>query len=202
MPGDTVYPRALEEIIGVLTRLPGIGRRTAERLALALLSWEHDELAAFGQRIAGLREDVLVCRECGNLADEPVCRICRDPRRDRHQICIVEQATQIPVIEQTGCYKGLYHVLGGRLDPLEDIGPDELRIHSLHRRIAEEHVTELILATSSDVEGEATAAYLVDEFRDAGLQIARIASGVPVGADLAYADSATIATAMRNRVSV
>jgi recombination protein RecR len=138
------------------------------------------------------------CTICGNLADTDTCRICRSPGRDRTQICVVEVATQIPVFE-SGSYRGLYHVLGGRLQPLEGIGPDELRVEELRERLAGGDAQELILATSPDVEGEATAHFLAAEFADAGVRITRLAAGVPVGADLSYADAATMARALAGR---
>jgi len=193
------YPQALEELIEALRRLPGIGARTAERLALALIAWPAEELQALGTLLGTLRTRLHACEICGNLADEARCRICNDPQRQTDVICVVEEASQIPVIERARCYHGLYHVLGGRLEPLADTGPGDLRITELRRRIEAGGVRELILATSSDVEGEATAAYLAGEFRNPALSITRIAAGVPVGADLGFADSATIAVAMNAR---
>jgi recombination protein RecR len=199
MSSSSEYPQALAAVISALERLPGIGRRTAERLTLALLDWPEETLSEFGQRLARLRTDVRTCEVCGNLADGERCRICRDASRDQAAICVVEEATQIPTIERSGCYHGLYHVLGGRLEPLAGTGPEELNLDALRQRIAEGQVTELILATGSDVEGEATAAFLADELGGHGLNISRIASGIPVGADLSYADSATVAMAINRR---
>jgi recombination protein RecR len=185
--------------VAYFKRLPGIGGRTASRLALALLDWPDELLETFGQELAALRENVKWCTTCGNLSDTETCRICRSPERDRTQICVVEVATQIPVFESSGSYRGLYHVLGGRLLPLEGIGPDELRVQELRDRLGSGEVQELILATSPDVEGEATAHYLAAEFAATGVQITRIAAGVPVGADLSYADAATMARALAGR---
>lgn len=198
--GSQEYPEALATLVAALMRLPGIGRRTAERLALALLEWPDETLADLGDRIRRLKTDIRPCRQCGNLSEGGLCRVCADPRRDTHQVCVVEEAVQIPVIERAGCFRGLYHVLGGRLTPLEGKGPQDLRIELLRQRLAAGDVTELIIATSSDVEGEATAAYLCEEFgRLPGVTLSRIAAGVPVGSDLSFADPATIAMALKSR---
>lgn len=198
----TGYPKALEALIGALRRLPGIGARTAERLALALLEWPDERLLALGDTVLHLRERIHFCTVCGNLADSDTCRICSDHLRTRSLVCVVEQPAQIPVIERAGCFRGLYHVLGGRISPLEGRGPEDLRVQELRDRLRDGEIRELILATSPDVEGEATASYLAEELRRRNLRITRIAAGVPVGADLTFADSATIATALNARRSV
>ncbi|MDT8391104.1 MAG: recombination mediator RecR [Lentisphaeria bacterium] len=183
-----------------LSRLPGIGKRTAERLALSLLAWERDALADLGRRLASLKDDVTVCPECGNLAAGGRCAVCADPRREKDVICVVETALQIPPIEASGSFRGCYHVLGGKIQPLEGKGPDDIRLAELRERLSTGDVSELILATGSDVEGESTAVYISQECGDIpGLRISRIASGIPVGADLSYADSATIAMAIGAR---
>lgn len=202
MSDTSAYPKAMTRLISFFSRLPGIGKRTAERLALALVDWPEEDLRQFGSLLGELRERVKLCRICGNLADGDECTICRDPRRDRETICVVESASQIPVLEKSGCYRGLYHVLGGRLAPLDGKGPEDLTIADLVRRVSEGQVREIILATSSDVEGEATAAYIADEFDDIDVTVTRIASGVPVGADLSYADAATLASALGGRRSL
>jgi recombination protein RecR len=194
-----IYPQALLELIATLRRLPGIGNRTAERLALAILDWPAERLEMFGKQLTTLKERIHPCRICGNLADADECRICSDPRRDRGLICVVEQATQIQAIEGSGSFTGVYHVLGGRIVPLDGKGPDDLRLQELLDRAASEEVRELILATSPDVEGEATAAYIARELTGKNLKITRIAAGVPVGADLSFADAATMAMAMNAR---
>lgn len=196
---SSAYPKALESLVTVLRRLPGIGRRSAERLALAMLEWPESDLHRLGDDIANLRRRVLFCTVCGNLADSAICRICAAPNRDQATICVVEYATQIPVIEGAGCFRGLYHVLGGRLLPLEGRGPEQLRVRELRERLETGLVHELILATSPDVEGEATAHFLASEFATCCARISRIALGVPVGADLCFADAATIAMAMGGR---
>ena len=195
----SAYPKPIQSLVALFRRLPGVGGRTAERLALALLNWPEEDLQLFGGEIAALRERISFCEQCGNLAEGARCRICESPNRDHGIICVVEQATQIPVIENAGCFRGLYHVLGGRIVPLEGKGPDDLNIESLRERLAAGDVKELILATSPDVEGEATASFLVEEMKIFPVRITRIASGVPVGADLSFADSATMAMALGTR---
>lgn len=202
MSDTGIYPKPIEALIAHLRRLPGIGRRTAERLALALLEWTEDELAAFGSDLAELRHRIRFCAVCGNLATGDRCGICQSANRDQSVICVVENAPQIPVIEAAGCFHGLYHVLGGRIMPLEGKGPEDLRIEELRSRVEDGTVKELIIATSPDVEGEATAHFLADEFAHLPLTVTRIAAGVPVGADLSYADAATMAMAIGGRRSL
>ncbi len=195
---EVKFPPALEHLIAHLGRLPGVGRRTAQRLAFSMLGWKDADLTAFADELAHLHERVKSCPSCGNYTEGGECVICASPRRDRRQICVVEQASQIAVFEQTG-YNGLYHVLGGRLSPLSGVGPEALRIHELRERLAAGEVTELILATSPDVEGEATANYLAELFRGGDVTISRIASGIPAGADVGYADPATLSRALGGR---
>lgn len=193
------YPATMQELIRCLQRLPGIGARTAERLALAMLKWPKDDLAAFADRVEHLPERVQYCEECGSFADSQRCRICASSARRSDLLCVVEQPTQIASIERSGAYDGRYHVLGGRLAPLEGIGPEQLRTSQLEERVRAGDVREVILATGSDVEGEATAAFLAERLAPLGVRISRPASGIPVGADLSYADSATMATALTAR---
>ena len=199
MGSDSTYPKPLEQLITLFRRLPGIGRRTAERLALSLLDWSEGDLIQFGQVVGTLRERVLTCSVCGNLSDAELCRICAAHNRDRSVICVVEHAAQIAVIENSARYRGLYHVLGGKLMPLEGKGPEDLRVEELRERLADGTVKELIIATSPDVEGEATAHFVAEEFAETGVTVSRIASGVPVGSDLSFADSATMAIAIDGR---
>ena len=202
MNANEAYPEALRRLVAYFKRLPGVGGRTASRLALALLDWPDELLAAFGQELGALRANVRWCRICGNLSDGEICRICSAPGRDHSLICVVEVATQIPVIESAGCYRGLYHVLGGRLLPLEGIGPENLRLPELRERLGTGDVIELILATSPDVEGEATASYLAERLRGLPVKTTRIASGVPMGGDLKYVDPVTLKRAMDTRHGV
>lgn len=197
------YPEALEELAQLLKGLPGIGRRSSERMALALLDWQQEKLDALAGNLHELKERVTYCPECGNLAEDGgKCAICASFSRDPGVICVVEDAGQIANIEKTGMYRGVYHVLGGKLSPLSGRGPDALNIAALQRRIAANRIGELIIALSSDVEGRATAVYLADLFRDAGLRITRLASGLPAGSNISYADPETIAAAFSGRISV
>ena len=197
------YPKPLEQLARSLSALPGIGRRTAERLALALLDWEDDQLAALGDLIATLKNQITFCKNCGNLAESDKCAICLDPNRDHKLICVVENAKQIQAIDKCGRFHGVFHVLGGRVSPLDNIGIEDLNIHSLFRRIRRDCASEVILATSPDVEGEATATYLASELQENhDVMVTRIALGVPVGSDLTFADSATMAMAIDSRRSL
>ena len=202
MTFDSAYPKPLEALINIFRRLPGIGQRNAERLALALLQWPEEELQRFGRGIATLKERICFCEICGNLADSKVCHICSSSSRNHSEICVVEQASQILTIEKSASYHGLYHVLGGRIVPLQGKGPDDLRINELRQRVQGDEVRELILATSPDVEGEATANFIAAEFEALPIRITRIAAGVPVGSDLSFADAATMAMALRGRRSL
>ena len=192
-------PKALQHLAEKLNRLPGIGKRTAERLALALLEWPEDQLAALGEDLQKLRQRIKPCTCCGNYSEQELCQFCSSANRQQNLICVVETASQIAVIENSNAYRGLYHVLGGKLSPLTGKGPDDLRIRELRERLQNNSVSELILATSPDLEGEATAHFLAEEFRDLPILITRIASGIPAGADLSYADAATLNLALNGR---
>lgn len=190
----------LEELILQWRRFPGVGRRTAERYAYALLEWPEEDLRILGQLIAELRQKTVFCPVCGALAPAADrCLYCHDPRRDRTTLCVLEHFSQIPLVEKSGSYRGLYHVLGGCLRPLEGKGPEALRMAPLLERLGQGEITEVILALNPDVEGEATAAYLSGELLAFGVRITRIASGVPAGADLAYADAAMMGLAISRR---
>ena len=202
MPDGAVYPQAVQRAIGFLSRFPGVGKRTAERLALSLLEWPAEDLRQFGALLADYQDLVHRCSICGNLADGQICAICSDPRRETDVICVVESAAQIPVFEKSACFRGRYHVLGGRIAPLDGKGPEDLTIDALRGRVEAGGIRELILASSPDVEGEATAAYIAEELAGLNVLMTRIASGVPVGADLSYADAATLASALGGRRSV
>jgi recombination protein RecR len=193
------YPDSLKLLIEGLARFPGVGKRSAERIALAMLKWSEDDLTALGELISKLPQTIGFCNECGYFAESELCSICQDTKRDHTIICVVEEALQVPVVERANAFDGVYHVLGGRIVPLSGVGPEALRINPLHHRIQKNSVKELILATASDVEGEATASYLKDLFSQYNIEISRIASGLPVGADLSYADAATMAMAINAR---
>ncbi len=192
---------ALDRLIGELARLPGIGRRSAERIALHLIQAPPDRSAALADALRAAREGVGACPVCGALAPRGErCPVCRDERRDRSVLCVVESPEDVLSIERAGGYRGLYHVLGGKLSPLDGIGPEKLRMESLRRRITGSgEIREVILATGADVEGEATATYLCDLLAPLGVRISRIAHGIPVGAGLAYTDPATLSRALKGR---
>ena len=188
---------AVDNLVAQLTRLPGIGTRTAQRLAFHILAAPPDEANAIGHAIADVKERVRPCRECGNLTEEEICGVCADPRRDRTVICVVEQPVDVLSLERTHEYRGLYHVLGGALSPLDGVDPGDLRISLLVDRV-QNGVIEVVLATNPTMTGEATAAYLADRLRDR-VTVTRLASGLPVGGDLEYADEVTLGRALAGR---
>lgn len=190
---------AIETLIGEFARLPGIGRKTAQRLTYYLLKTRPEDARRLSAAIDRVLAEVRPCDECGNLSSEAPCEFCRNTRRDAAQMCVVEEASDIAAIEASGRFRGRYHVLGGHLSPLDGVGPDELNIASLMRRLSE-GVTELIIATNPSVEGEATAAYLHRTVAALpGLLVTRLARGLPVGGNLEYADGVTIAEAFSGR---
>lgn len=190
---------AIDELAGELSKLPGIGRKTALRLTYHLLKQGPEGSRRLADALRALSERVRPCERCGNLTEAPLCNICRDPRRDATLLCVVEEASDIGAIERAGEFRGLYHVLGGRLSPLDGVGPDDLTIAALVRRVSAEEVREVILATNPSLEGEATAVYIQRELAGTGVVISRIARGLPVGGDLEYADGVTIAQALQAR---
>jgi recombination protein RecR len=193
-----VLSPAVDNLVAQLTRLPGIGTRTAQRLAFHILAVPADEANAIGTAIADVKSRVRPCRECGNLTEDELCGICADPRRDRSVICVVEQPVDVVSLERTHEYRGLYHVLGGALSPLDGVEPRDLRIASLLGRVSDGEVEEVVLATNPTMTGEATAAYLADRLRDR-VTVTRLASGLPVGGDLEYADEVTLGRALAGR---
>ena len=194
------YPKAIEELSQSLKKLPGIGRRSADRMAMSFLDWTETDLKSLGKMLIELHDNVHECKICANLGDEDTCRICQSHIRNKQLICVVENPRQIPVIEQSAKYNGVYHVLGGKLSPLDGIELEDLNIDSLRNRIENDEVAEVIIATSPDVEGEATASFLAEELKsNFEIKVSRIASGVPVGADLSFTDAATIAMAIDSR---
>jgi len=190
---------AIEQLVEEFARLPGIGRKTALRLTYHLLKSPPADVARLAQALLAVTERVRPCRVCGNLTEDDECAICRHPGRDRRLVCVVEEASDIVAIERTGEYRGLYHVLGGRLSPLDGIGPEDLRLEPLLRRVREDDVHEVILATNPSVEGEATALYIHQLLAPLGVRVTRLARGLPVGGDLEYADGVTIAEALHGR---
>jgi recombination protein RecR len=189
---------AVDNLVAQLTRLPGIGSRTAHRLAFHLLQVSKEEALALGDAIEVVKERVRFCNECGNLTEEDVCAICRDTRRDHAIICVVEQPVDLISVERTAEYRGLYHVLGGALSPLDGVEPEHLRIDELLHRVERNGVQEVVLATNPNMTGEATAAYLADRLRGR-VRVTRLASGLPVGGDLEYADEVTLGRALSGR---
>jgi recombination protein RecR len=193
-----VLSPSIDNLVAQLTRLPGIGSRTAQRLAFHLLQAPKQEALALAEAIQEVKERVRFCRECGNLTEEETCAICRDARRDHAVICVVEQPVDLVSLERTAEYRGLYHVLGGALSPLDGVEPEHLRIDELLTRVSRNGVTEVVLATNPNMTGEATAAYLADRLRGR-VRVTRLASGLPVGGDLEYADEVTLGRALAGR---
>ena len=189
---------AVDNLVAQLSRLPGVGQRTAQRLAFHLLSAPKQEALALATAIEEVKERVRFCSECGNLTEEELCSICSDPRRDRTVVCVVEQPVDVISIERTHEYRGLYHVLGGSLSPLDGVEPEHLRIDELLRRVSAGGIGEVVLATNPNMTGEATAAYVADRLRDR-VRVTRLASGLPVGGDLEYADEVTLGRALAGR---
>jgi recombination protein RecR len=193
-----VFSPAVENLVAQLTRLPGIGTRTAQRLAFHLLRVPQVEAVALADAIREVKERVRFCRECGNLTEDEVCGICLDTRRDHSVICVVEQPVDLISLERTHEFRGLYHVLGGALSPIDGVEPEHLRIDELLGRVERNGVEEVVLATNPNMTGEATAAYLADRLR-ARVRVTRLASGLPVGGDLEYADEVTLGRALAGR---
>ena len=193
-----MFSPAVENLVSQLTRLPGVGQRTAQRLAFHLLRVSKDEANALAAAIAEVKERVRFCRECGNLTEEETCDICRDARRDHTIVCVVEQPADLISLERTHEFRGLYHVLGGSLSPLDGVEPEHLRIDELLGRVERNGVQEVVLATNPNMTGEATAAYLADRLRGLA-RVTRLASGLPVGSDLEYADEVTLGRALSGR---
>jgi recombination protein RecR len=195
-----VISPAVDNLVTQLARLPGIGQRTAQRLAFHLLRVPGDEALALAEAIREVKEKIGFCEECFNLAEEPLCRICQDARRDRGVICVVEAPSDIVPLERTAEYRGLYHVLGGALSPIDGVDPEHLRIGELLVRVerGDPPVSEVVLATNPTMTGEATAAFIADRLRGK-VRVTRLASGLPVGGDLEYADEVTLGRALAGR---
>ncbi len=194
-----VYPGALKKLVDVLCRFPGIGPKTAQRLAFFLLGCSRDEVVAIARTIVDAKDKLTFCTTCGSLAEAEKCSYCSDPKRDQSLICIVQEPRDVLVLERTGQYKGLYHVLHGALSPLDGIGPEELKLNQLVRRIEEKKAEEVIIATNPNVEGDATAGYLARLINPLSVRVTRIAFGLPVGGDIEYADELTLSRALEGR---
>jgi recombination protein RecR len=196
------YPAAIQALIGELKRLPGVGPRSAERIALWMLQSRDARLLEIARVIRDVHETIHTCPRCGFFTTETLCEICSDSDRDAAQICVIEQPTEILPLERTGAFRGRYHALGGRISPLDHIGPEDLRIDSLIERIKTEAPSEIILALGSDVEGEATANYLASLLRELPVTVTRLAQGLPAGGGLEQADELTLSRALAGRTAV
>ena len=196
-----MYDGIVQELIDELGRLPGVGPKSAQRIAFHILQTPSFDVSRLSKLLAEVRERVKFCERCGNVSEAELCAICRDPRRDQTLICVVEDAKDVAAIERTREFRGLYHVLGGAINPMAGIGPNELRIRELMTRLADGTVQEIILATNPNLEGEATAAYLSRLMGDMQIAVTRLASGLPVGGDLEYADEVTLGRAFAGRRS-
>ncbi len=194
-----LYPRPLERLLAELERLPGIGPKSAQRLAFYLLRAPKNDNASLADAIRSIKEQIRPCSRCGNFTDSELCDVCLSPRRENGLLCIVAEARDVLAIENSNEFYGRYHVLGGVINPLEGIGPGDLRLDNLFPRIRDEHIDEVILALSPTVEGETTASYLANLLQDASIKITQLARGLPFGGDLDYADQVTIAGALRGR---
>ncbi|MEW6303032.1 MAG: recombination mediator RecR [Verrucomicrobiota bacterium] len=192
-------PEPIAALIGALNKLPGIGPRSAERLALHLVQTEAGEIRALAQAILTAKERIQTCRVCGALTEAQPCAVCDNTRRDASLVCLVERAVDIISIEKSGSFQGKYHVLGGRISPLNGIGPEDLRIAELEARFASEPIKEVIIALSTDVEGDATSHYLAKRFAQKGMKVSRIAHGLPAGSGLEFADELTLSHALQGR---
>lgn len=194
-----MYDGIVQELIDELGRLPGVGPKSAQRIAFHILQTESFDVSRLAQVLVEVREKVKFCDICGNVSEETRCAICRDPRRDPSLICVVEEAKDVVAIERTREFKGLYHVLGGAISPIDGVGPDDLRIRQLMQRLSDGTVTEVIIATDPNLEGEATATYLSRLLTTMEIRVSRLASGLPVGGDLEYADEVTLGRAFEGR---
>jgi len=197
-----LYEGAVQDLIDELGRLPGVGPKSAQRIAFHLLAADAADVSRLARVLQTVKDRVRFCTVCGNVSEQDECRVCRDPRRDLAVICVVEEPKDVVAIEKTREFHGRYHVLGGAISPIEGIGPDDLRVRELLVRLQDGVVTELILATDPNLEGEATATYLARLIHPMGVRITRLASGLPVGGDLEYADEITLGRAFEGRRQV
>ena len=194
-----MYEGVVQELIDELSRLPGVGPKSAQRIAFYLLQTDDDQAIKLANVLREVKERVRFCEVCGNVSEEDRCNICRDTRRNQTMICVVEESKDVQAIERTREYRGLYHVLGGAISPIEGIGPDQLRIKELLTRLSNAQVVEVIIATDPNMEGEATATYIARMLSHLGINVTRLASGLPVGGDLEYADELTLGRAINGR---
>jgi recombination protein RecR len=196
------YPAAIKHLVAELKRMPGIGPRSAERIALWMIQSRDARPAEIARAISETTQAIRPCPKCGFFSTEPLCEFCGDPQRDASQLCVVEQPTDILPLERTGAFRGRYHSLGGRISPLDHVGPDDLRIAALVERAKTESLSEIILALSADVEGEATANYIASLLRELPVKVSRLAQGLPAGGGLEHADELTLSRALAGRITV
>ena len=197
-----MYEGAVQELIDELGRLPGIGPKSAQRIAFHILEADPEDMRKLASSIITVKDKVKFCSICGNVTEQETCSICRDTRRDPTMICVVEESKDVIAVERTRSFRGRYHVLGGAINPIAGIGPDQLRIRELLSRLSDEQISEIIIATDPNLEGEATATYLSRMLKTLGINVTRLASGLPVGGDLEYADEITLGRAFEGRRSM
>ncbi|MCH4072251.1 recombination mediator RecR [Pseudoramibacter sp.] len=198
----SVYPESIDRLVSELTKLPGIGEKTAQRLAFHLIDAPRDDITALAQALIAVKDKVHLCPICFSITDQEVCDICSDPSRDRSTICVVEHTRDVYAIERTREYNGLYHVLHGVISPLEGIGPQDIRARELIKRLNDKEVKEVIMATNPTPEGESTAVYLSNLITPAGIRVTRLAKGIPIGADVEYTDEVTLIKAFEGRKKI
>ena len=196
-----MYEGIIQDLIDELGRLPGVGPKSAQRISFHIIASDRVDVTRLAEVLKTIKERVKFCTTCGNISEEDLCRICRDPRRDNTSICVVEESKDVIAIEKTREFKGKYHVLGGAISPIDGIGPENLRIKELMSRLAATEISEIIIATDPNLEGEATATYLTRLIKPLGIKVSRLASGLPVGGDLEYADEITLGRAFEGRRS-
>ena len=196
-----MYEGIIQDLIDELGRLPGVGPKSAQRIAFHIIQSDRVDVTQLAEILKTVKERVKFCTTCGNISEEELCRICKDPRRDNSSICVVEESKDVLAIEKTREFKGKYHVLGGAISPIDGIGPENLRIKELMSRLAQTQINEVIIATDPNLEGEATATYLTRLIKPLGVKVSRLASGLPVGGDLEYADEITLGRAFEGRRS-